>query len=96
MAIKVSLTVSNPNPVRGETIHVAYEVVGNDPIPGATLEVNGNVTVGQEETPRHVVATIVIDPVPAAELTFETPTIPGTNIVFTPTENPEVFSAVML
>ncbi len=91
MAVTVTLSVAPASPNHGDTVTATYAVSGNDPVPGPSATVSGDVTVGG--TPFHVTTTITAPGTAALPVSYSVPTCPG--LTFSPTANPAVFTAVV-
>lgn len=91
MAVSASLVLDNPAPGHGEVVTATYVVTGNDATPAQDTEADGNADVGGIDYP--VSAPLTLPGSPALPQTFDTPACLG--LVFVPTADPAVFTAVV-
>lgn len=91
MAVTCDLVLDNTAPAHGDVVTATYIVTGNDAVPGQDTEADGNADVGGVDYP--VSAPLTLPGSPALAQTFDTPTCLG--LVFVPTADPAVFTAVV-
>lgn len=91
MAVTAELVLDNPAPGHGDVVTATYIVTGNDSAPALDTEADGNADVGGIDYP--VSAPLTLPGSPALPQTFDTPVCLG--LVFVPTANPAVFTAVV-
>lgn len=91
MAVVAELVLDNPAPDHGDVVTATYIVTGNDGTPAQEAEAVGSADVGGTDYP--VTAPIILPGSPALPQTYDTPACLG--LVFVPTANPAVFTAVV-
>lgn len=91
MAISASLAPDIDTPAHGATVIFTYTVTGNDPIPASAAAIAGAVTIAG--VVYDVTTAVTLPGTPAGAVAYDPPS--GGGLVFNPTADPAVFTALI-